>query len=155
LLWISGVSSVSLPNDTFTSTYNSYCFTFNCTGSTGLNVLARLRAGGVDNSSTNYQRVEWANIPITAVLVTGETSWNIGRLSGSTGIGIIQDFILIAPKVARHTSGLSFLVSDLDTNIFPIQRFHGVNVTTSYDSMTFLTSTGNMTGSISCYGFNQ
>jgi hypothetical protein len=148
---------VSFPANTFTSTYNSYSFTFNCTGSTALDIQARLRAGGVDNSSTNYTRSNWeATGPINTSTNTGQTSMLVGSFYDSDQKRAIQSFTLRDAQVSgRYTSGMSFAISNLDTGAYPIQRFFGVNVTTSYDSITFLTNTGTITGSISCYGYNQ
>jgi hypothetical protein len=149
-------SSISFPNNTFTSTYNNYFFTFNCTGSTAVNISARLRVGGVDNSSANYNRANWESVSITSSRDSNQTSLLVGETYDSTQRRRILGFTLCDPQVSgRYTSGLTHSIADLDGAVYPIQRFHGVAVTTSYDSITFLTNTGTITGSITCYGYAQ
>ena len=55
----SAASTISFPDNTFTAAYNAYSFVLNVTGSTAVNVRARLRANGVDNYSANYNRANW------------------------------------------------------------------------------------------------
>jgi hypothetical protein len=151
----SAVSSISLPANTFSATYNTYTFTFDLEPSTGNQLLGRLRAAGVDNSSTNYTRANWEAIPINTSRDTGQTSIIVGEFNTSLTSRPLT-FTLCDPQVSgRYTSAISHGMTNINGNVYPIVRFHGVNVTTSYDSMTFLTSTGTITGSISCYGFNE
>ena len=152
----SAVASISLPNNTFTSSFNAYYFVFNCTGSTAVNISARLRAAGVDNSSAVYNRANWESIPITSSRDNNQTSLLVGETYDSDMKRRIMGLHLFDPQVSgRYTSGITHSIADLTGDVYPIQRFHGVEVTTSYDSITFLTNTGTITGSISCYGYNQ
>jgi hypothetical protein len=152
----SAVSSISMPNNTFTSSFNTYYFVFNCTGSTAVNISARLRAAGVDNSSAVYNRANWESISITSSRDSNQTSLLVGETYDSTMRRRILGLTLCDPQVSgRYTSGLTHSIADLDGAVYPIQRYHGVAVTTSYDSITFIANTGTITGSISCYGFNQ
>lgn len=151
------VGSVSFPTNTFTATYNTYSFTFNCTGSTAIQLLARLRAAGVDNSAASYERGNWESVAaINSSRDTGQTSLLVGELYDSDMKRRPVSFVLCDPQVSgRYTTGITQVTVNNNSSIYPIQRFHTLTVTTSYDSITFLTTSGTMTGSISCYGYNQ
>ena len=152
----SAATTVSFPDNTFTSAHNAYSFVFNCTGSTAVNIRARLRAGGVDNSSGVYNRANWESITITSSRESNETSLLVGETYDSDMKRRIMSFHLFDPQVSgRYTSGHTTSIADLNGDVYPIQRYHGVEVTTSYDSITFFPNTGTITGSISCYGYNQ
>jgi hypothetical protein len=152
----SAASTISFPDNTFTAAYNAYSFVLNVTGSTAVNVRARLRANGVDNSSANYNRANWESITITSSRESNETSLLVGETYDTNQRRRIMSFNLFDPQVSgRYTSGHTISIADLDGAVYPIQRYHGVAVTTSYDSITFFPNTGTITGSISCYGYNQ
>jgi len=152
----SAVSSVSLPANTFTSTYNNYEIGYNFTASTAAQITGRLRAAGVDNSSANYARANWEAVPISSSNNTGETSWIVGEAHSTDGQRRTLTFRLCDPATSgRYTSCIVTFLSNVNGTPYPLIRFNGVNVTTAYDSMTFIASAGTITGSISVYGFNQ
>jgi hypothetical protein len=151
-------SAVSLPNNTFTSTYNGYFFTFNIVGSTALNITGKLRSGGVDNSSTIYGQTSWSgSSSVAASGVASATSWSaLGQAYDADMKRNIVSMTLFNPQVStRFTYGHTIYLADINATPFPIQSYIGTNVTTSFDSITFGTNTGTITGSISCYGFSQ
>ena len=155
----SAVSSVSFPNNTFTSSYNTYFFTFDLTGSAAISLQMRVRAAGSDNTSTVYNRTQWEGntAPITVATSTGQTSAIIGDLYDSDAKRQPLYFTLNNVEVSvRYTTGHSINTVNADSaGPYPVERWIAVTVTTSYDSITFLTSSGTMTGSITCYGYNQ
>jgi len=149
--------TVSFPANTFTSTYNSYFFTFNCTGSTALDLTARVTANGTPNSSNNYAYTLWAGA-FTSSTTDNASSWLVGAFYDSDSKRTIHNFYIQDVQVSgRYTSGKSEGVVDLQSGatVYPYVRYHGLDVTTSYDSIAFSTSTGTITGSISCYGYNK
>lgn len=152
----SAVSSVSLPNNTFTSAYNTYFFTFDMVGSTASDLQMRVRAAGTDNTSAVYGRTQWEGT-ITSATASAQTSAVVANLYDSDAKRQPLFFTLNNVEVSgRYTSGHAVSAVSADTgNPYPMERWVTVNVTTSYDSITFLTNTGTMTGSISCYGYNQ
>lgn len=154
----SNANSVSFPNNTFTATYNAYRFMFDITGSTALNITGRLRANGADNTSTIYGSTTWSGD--TAVAASGTNSQNIwsalGQAFGTDMTRNIISMTLINPQInGRFTYGHSIYISNISITPFPCQHYMGTNVTTSFDSFTFGTNTGTISGSISCYGFNE
>jgi len=152
----SAVSSVSLPASTFTSTYANYLFTFNITGSTALNVTGRLRAAGTDNTSSIYNSTSWeGSSSVTASGGTGSTSWAaVGQANGADMSRNIVSMTLCSPQIStKFTYGHSIYISNISSTPYPLQTYLSTTVTTSFDSITFGTNTGTISGSISCYGF--
>ena len=151
----SAVSSVSLPANTFTSTYNNYEIGYNFIASGAPTITGRLRAAGVDNSSTNYRRANYEAVPVSSSTNTGETSWIVGEANSTDGQRRTLTFRLCDPATSgRYTSAFITYLSNVNGTPYPIIRWHGVDVTTAYDSMTFIASTGTITGSISVYAYN-
>jgi hypothetical protein len=152
-------STVSFAANTFTSTYNTYFFTFDCIGSTAVTIRARLRAAGTDNTSAQYSKTEWAgdSAPLTISANSGQTSWDVVSLYDSDAKRSGINFTLTDVQVSgRYKSGVAnFNVNLSSGNVYPLRRAFALNNTTSYDSITFLTDTGTMTGSITCYGYAQ
>ena len=149
-------SSVSFAANTFTSTYNTYFFTFDVTGSTAITIQARVRAAGFDYTTANYNRTQWEGT-ITAATSTGQTSWDVTSIYDSDAKRAPIDFTLTDIQVSgRYKSGISRFLNQLNTGApYPLQRYFSLNNTSSYDSITFLTDTGTMTGSITAYGYAQ
>ena len=152
----SAVGSASFPTNTFTATYNTYLFTFDCVGSTAISLRARVRASGTDETGAIYNRTNWEGA-IAGYTSAGTTSMDIAQLYDSNQLRSAMDFILTDVQVSgRYKSGMARSNTGLSTGVpYPVERFLTVNSTSSYDSITFLTDTGTMTGSISCYGYNQ
>lgn len=150
----SAQSSVSLPDNTFTTTYSKYLIDpkLQCSAGGGVNI--RLRASGTDTSGTVYRRqfISGNNTSVTGARITGSTSWiNIIYVADSTEFSSSL-FWLHNPKQATYTSALVNYVlaqaGDIETSF----QGYGVNVTTAYDSLTLLPASGTITGSISVYG---
>jgi hypothetical protein len=154
--FFSAVTIASFPENIFTSTYNTYLFTFDVIGSTAITIQARVRAAGVDFSSANYNRTQWEGT-ITAATSSNQTSWDVTSIYDADAKRAPIDFTLTDVQVSgRNKSAMSRISIGLSTGApYPILRFFSLNSTSSYDSITFFTDTGNMTGSISCYGYNQ
>jgi hypothetical protein len=152
----SAVSSVSLPTGTFTTTYANYEIAYNFVASGAASITGRLRAAGVDNSSANYRRANYEAVPINTSTNTGETSWIVGEAHSTDGQRRTLTFRLCDPATSgRYTSAIIFYLANVNGTPYPNIRWHGVDVTTAYDSMTFIASAGTITGSISVYGYNQ
>jgi hypothetical protein len=153
----SAASTVSFAANTFSASFNTYLFTFDLTGSTAIDLLARLRAAGTDNTSANYNRQYfYGDTTPNSASATGATSWNLGQLYDSDSKRAVLDFFIQDVQVSgRYTSGRADGVSNVNGSPYALRSLYGTTVTTSYDSITFLTSSGTITGSISCYGYAQ
>jgi len=154
----SAVSSVSFPDNTFTSTYKDYLVQFNVTNvSANTNFQARMRASGSDNTATEY-------FDATLVLTMGNTSanrangnqnkFNLGYANSGTD-QFSRAFNFISPQIATRTriwgGGLG-VTSDYVTNTENDTQLLHHNVASSFDSFTFIASGGTMTGYYAVYG---
>ena len=147
----SAVSSVSLPTNTFTSTYDSYLINFSVTQSTSLALNYRLRASGTDASGANYN--SYSNFV--------STIWNGGGnvSSGTSGrvVGDFDTFMVGTMKIydVALAKSTKFAIDGNGVERFWFASGGNHTLTTAYDSITFLTSTGTITGSITVYGFSK
>jgi hypothetical protein len=152
----SAVSSISLPQDTFTSTYDIYRIIFygTATSSSGTVYSLRLRAAGVDATAANYQQMSTGiNRSGSADnnAQFGTTSLSIIGVSGSLGFV----FDIIGPKATRVTTlNGAFAVDNSSTYV--ARNFNALHdLTTSYDSLSIFPAAGTITGKVQVYGYNQ
>jgi hypothetical protein len=151
----STASAVSLPDDSFTATYEHYKLVIESTASIGGSVLQyRLRASGSDNSAAEYQN---ANL-------NTKTDGNSAALAGSSqtagstlyNSGTINslDLTLFSPAIARFTAlvGTGFS-QDSTSNFYGSWRIGSRHtVGSAFDSITFYPSSGTISGKIYLYG---
>lgn len=149
----SGVSSTSLPTDTFTSTYNSYRVVLDVVGG-DVNFRFRLRASGSDNTTSNYWFGGYyipygAGPTLTAVSGGGAaTSFLIGGASSASGSHI---FDITNPKSSTINTSVMVVNAESYNGVRSLQ----FRATTSFDSCTFYPESGTITGSYSVYGYNK
>jgi len=150
----SGVSSVSLPANTFNSTYENYRLIFTSTPSTVQELRLRGRTSGADNTNNNYnyQIVETYATTVSYIRSTANTYGYVGYTEADSiwGIEIYRPF-LSASTAWSHldNNGLNTTAPS-----FRVGR-NAFNGTTSFDSMTIYASAGTMTGNYSVYGYNK
>jgi len=148
----SAVASQSLDN-VFTSTYENYRLAFNITStSTTMTLGLKMRAGS-DNSTNYYFSGIGGNLAGNAATIfngsSNTTSATIGR-SVATGIrSIVLDFI--SPALARTTIFHGFYLDHGNLVHYTIGGAH--EVSTAFDGFSVIASTGNITGSLSLYGY--
>ena len=152
----SGVSSVSLPQDSFTTTYDSYLVILKCSVSQAAYMQGRLRASGSDNTTSNYQS-GWMGINTNGGAGSNDTqgaagtTWTrIGYANGAGEIWIAYTFH--APKLANRTF-VTFQQSRIDGIVLAGGAIF--NTTTAFDSVSFIPSAGTISGSVSCFGYKQ
>ena len=152
----SGVSGFSLPNNTFTSTYDNYkmIIAINSTSMVGttLNFRIRMRASGTDNASANYYN---ARCVYYTTFVAGqgglEDAFYCGTAyEGTKGymvVDIINPFNTVSTQLAAKTHGnQGALAIGADVN-------SDMTVTTSYDSLSYSSVNGTVTGNYKVYGY--
>ena len=152
----SAVGSVSLPQDTFTSTYDNYRMTIRFRTSTGAELRWRGRVAGSDNTTANYvyQIFENYGNAITATRAIGQTSGYAGYCDGGTGDhALILE--MIDPKATQPTALFGNEIRGYSGTPLNMQTFSGFTATTSFDSATFFPSGGTITGTLSVYGYNK
>jgi hypothetical protein len=155
----SAVSSVSLPDNSFTSTYKAYRMVFNLTAaSTGLTVTARFRAAGTDNTSNAYRAFTVGMDQLgTGRNNTGgtNTSMFIGDTESSNDtLFSVFDLDDVATASEHPILGMTYFNNGSYFGVYyTAQSFSGNG--NAFDSMTFLASTGNITGTYRLYGYSE
>ena len=155
----SAVSSVSLPADTFSSSYRNYrvIFTVNSAATTG-DMTLRMRSAGSDNTTSAYSQ---ATVGIdrsgTASNVgqNNQSSLNIGKVDGTYfNYAFVVDFI--EPKISQEFHPILGNLMYWADSTYVGRSFHGAFVTasSSFDSASFIKSAGTMSGIYRVYGYN-
>jgi hypothetical protein len=152
----SGVASISIPQDTFTSTYRNYHIRLNVAGSAATFLKMKLRAAGVDTTASSYvwsvTRSSYASGAFGGYSGNGVDFFEITDLTNSTTDVFDSQINIYRPKDAVVTNiavngrgvanGATFISGSF-------------NATTSFDAITLFPNTGNITGFIQVYGCNQ
>ena len=153
----SGVASQSV-NNVFSATYQNYLINFEAEQTTGTPTIGfRLRVGGVDDTSSNYI------YSITGLNTTPATD-NLNAASQSSALftRALNAFRFAAnmnffnPALAVRTSFTSISQGLSASGV--IGSFTGagsLNINTAFDGITFIASTGTMTGTIRVYGYQN
>jgi len=150
----SAVSSVSLPADSFTTTYDNYRVLFHLASvSTSMTITTRFRTSGTDNSTANYSfYLRDSNSSSGADTNTfGRTQTSATIKSTASNVNSFV-FDVKNPKLTSVTT-VTGQGNGQDSNLLTMG--HSFTLTTSFDSMSFIASTGNFTGNVSVYGYNQ
>ena len=161
----SGVASVSLAADTFTSTYDHYKILFTVdsqTGTGGGGLFARMRAAGTDNSTANYMH---AGVGATIAGAadnggaSGQTSCELSYSDTTSNTDYAIEITVYNPKRTARTfltvaGQKNITVNSVSTRFYRCT----LNLTTSFDSMTIFSNHGGsptITGNYSVYGVNK
>jgi hypothetical protein len=159
-LSFSGVSSQSV-NDCFSTTYDNYRIIINSTGtSVDQNLLMRFRVSGADNTTSVY------NYSITGLTTTGSgtnasansaTSFLLSQLESTSKYFIGVSLDIIAPFLTREKTGSIIGNGILSAgNIYGFAGGLGYDGTTSFTGFSIFTSSaGNISGSVSVFGYNK
>lgn len=147
----SAVSSVSLDN-VFTSDYENYAIILRALGSVEYTGRGRLRAAGTDNTTANSYILQF----VRGISTAASASNNVNNLwdsffYGDATAGVAR-YDFYRPNVAATTffTGSFFARNDY------VQSVGGYHTqATSYDGITFIASTGTITGTISVYGYSN
>jgi hypothetical protein len=154
----SGVASVSLPADTFSATYDSYKIIFDLDSVSGVNpqLTMRFRTSGTDNSNANY-KAGGLYAYITGGTGTfndnGTTSINLGQTTTGSYQSAVID--LVNPFATKLTHYFISATNVDTTTVIGIFKSGSFDVTTSFDSASWIVSTGNFAGTVSAYGYNK
>jgi hypothetical protein len=155
----SGVSGFSLPDNTFDATYDHYrvLIAIDSTASmagTTLNFRIRMRASGSDNSSSNYYN---ARVVYYTTFVAGQGGLENAFYCGTAYEGtkgymvfdVLNPFNTVTTQLAAKTHGnQGALALGADVNA-------DMTVTTSYDSLSYSSVNGTVTGSYKVYGYSN
>ena len=149
----SGVSSISL-NGVFNSTYDNYRINVDISGSTTIGMDFRLRASGTD-STANYSRqyIYGDGTSLSAGRVTSVGAWGAIDVTSSTRGSVAYD--IFNPFLARQTLMFGVNASRYPSSTYLAVNGYGHDTTNSYDGISFIPSTGTISGNISVYGYKD
>ena len=151
-------SSVGMAAGTFTSTYKNYQVELVVTSvSTQLQILPRVNASGVSQSGANYF---WGTgIMNTAGAFTGTGSGSSAspQLLGADGTrGTMANLMVFDPlNASSYTHVTAQSMGNIAGINGSIYSGYFYNATAAHDGLTFVTSTGNMTGYYRVYGLSE
>jgi hypothetical protein len=151
-----GVSVISI-NDVFLATYENYRVLINLTGiSASMNIFGRLRVGGTDASGSNYQR-NWIyvnNGSAAGVRYASQSSWEMANVAINQEVMMSIDLFrpfTVSKTFAHQTVGPMVEAGGAVWRFGPAGLEH--DGATSYPGFSLITSTGNITGTITVYGY--
>jgi hypothetical protein len=151
----SGVGSQSF-NDVFSATYDHYLIKSELTAAVDVACFLRFRVAGADNSTSNYH---WfvsfftSNTAIERQINTGQTSSTFANANTSNSVA---DVLIYNPFLAKP-SYISTIENGAESVTQPryLYRRGQHNVSSSFTGFTLTPTSGNISGTISVYGFNK
>jgi len=155
----SAVSSVSLPNSTFTSSFQNYKVIFVVTAASANNQASlRFRTSGTDNSNASYHGSwigEAAGSGITAD-TNGGTSMALGWIPTTTPrVSLMLDVFAPQETAATTVSG-QFVGMNSNWTVNATMNGGGYFAgTTSFDSLSLIPGSGTLTGNYRVYAYAQ
>jgi hypothetical protein len=141
-------------NGVFTSAYSNYRILWAGLASGNPTLTVRLVTAGTPASATDYNRQQLvaSSTTVTGLRETSQTSWTICNNINTNSDNLSMD--IFNPQATKMTTfnNISFTY----TSGAYWQSVGGVHVlTTSYDGIQFIPSTGNFSGNVTVYGYNQ
>jgi hypothetical protein len=149
-------SSVSI-NDVFSTIYDYYLVHLSAEGSTsGIDINMRLRVSGSDNSSTVYTRSQifQSSTTVSGQSLTGQTSW-VGVGYATTSQRQFSQMTVINPFATQYSGLIRDAIDAINGTTTQLRTTYGSTITTSYTGFTIIPSTGNITGTITVYGYKK
>jgi hypothetical protein len=154
----SAVTSVSLPDDTFDSTYRNYRIIFDADVNTSNSTYTlRYRASGSDNTTSNYFQSS-VGIDHTGASVNlaqnAATSFTLAATISAKPWSLVLD--IFGPKLTLETRAVGFVSFIGSVSGTAESREVGLwfNATTAFDALTIISSTAtNVTGAYRVYGY--
>jgi len=164
LVFLTGASfttatNFSLPTNTFSSTYTNYKIFVQLTAVTAdSDFTMRMRASGTDNTTSSY-RTAGVGILSTGVAANvvgdAQTSFNMGESDPALAWYSVV-FDILSPQAANNTifHGSLTALNKASSGQMGVHMTGTFTVTTSFDSLTFISSTASsITGFYKVYGY--
>jgi hypothetical protein len=154
----SAVATQALPTNTFTATYSNYRILIDInTTAVSNDLYIRLRAAGTDNTANNYifaGRGWQSSGSAFDKNSSGATTAFVVGVSKTSGPGTWIIDLFNPQSSTKQTTFSSFgQWQDGATAAVELPMAGCMTVTTSYDSIN-LFGGGNLTGTMTCYGYN-
>jgi len=144
-------------NNCFSATYLNYLVLINITAvsATDSDMSVRLRVSGADNTSSNYYNNTLFNngSSVAGYRPAVATSWDFGNMASSKATQLalqatfFDPFSSITTKVLSHSNRWN----SSDNNQATMVNEH--RVASSFDGVSFIPSTGTISGKIRIYGY--
>jgi hypothetical protein len=152
-------TSVSLPTNTFTSTYRNYRMEFSLTAVTSdADITVRMRASGTDNTTSNYFAM-WSGVNSAGTAASAvsnvASSFNFGE-SDSTFVPYSFAIDILQPQLAAATTILGSLVyyTKTTSQVNGLSGAAWFNGTTQFDSLSVISSVASsITGAYRVYAY--
>jgi hypothetical protein len=157
----SSASAVSLPENTFSATYDNYRILLRVTSGSASNwIRLRFRTAGSDNSNSNYDSGTLARRTngVATDAGDGANDNNCYVVGYTTADRVALCLDILSPKLAQSTyySGTAFGANPPGTTTLGSFVTNGAFLnTTVFDSASFIPTSGNITGTYSVYGYNK
>lgn len=145
-------------NNCFSATYLNYLVLINITdvSATDMDLAARLRVSGADNSTANYFGNALFNngTSIGGQRINSATSWDLGNQAASKDTQTAQHFTLFDPfqtittKLLQHSNRWN----SSDNNQATAAMEH--RVASSFNGISFIPGSGTISGKIRIYGYS-
>jgi hypothetical protein len=141
-------------NNVFSADYDFYKVIMSLTNSTSLVLTMRYRTSGTDNSTSNYytQTLQASNTSVTASRVNNAGNlFTVSNNYGGSGIFLLEIGNPFANNKETNTFASAPRGAFSEVNI----RGNNFFANTSFDGFSVIASTGNITGSISVFGYRK
>jgi hypothetical protein len=152
----SAVSGFSFSNDVFTSDFRNYKIVIELAGASISGACRlRLRAGGSDNATSNYnlQRLISFGTTVSSSRITSATQWELFSINTARASYVLN---LISPQVNIATGVLISSLFLIDGTNCELGIWNGNHdATTQFDSLSVLSTGANITGNMSVYGYKD
>jgi hypothetical protein len=150
----SGITSVRLDN-VFSARYTNYYFVINLMNN-GVNsdLTFRVSSGGTPVTSSDYQHVNNYSTPFQS-FTSVSTQMLIGEFGSTIGEATSGNLTVFAPFTTTRTNIVSQFGGGSSATPRNIHTTGRTLSQSSYDGIQFLTTSGNMTGNIQCFGYNK
>lgn len=150
-------STVSLPTNTFSATYQNYRISYNVTAastdSTAINV--RLRASGTDSSAASYSNAgvtyQIGASTIGAANILGGTAWQFTQFNSADRNEVVLE--VYAPQLALDTNFMWKTYGRVGGSQGGGNGNGEFRAATQFDSLTLFPSAGTITGNYQVYGY--
>lgn len=149
-----GSSAVNL-NSVFSATYQNYKIELFISSSSAQVVLNyKYRVGGADNSTANYgnQYLIADNTTIVAARTSGQTIGDIGQMT-LTNVSYF-DITAFNPFTAAN-KGMLVTGGAFVGEAYMRNQVNNFKASTSFDGISFIPSSGTITGTVRVYGYRQ
>lgn len=149
-------------NNCFSSTYQNYVIHMIITSSSAAtDTIVRMRASGSNATGSNYYRSMVGNHSgnaggsVVLSAKTGQSSWNDYFIDyNSSGISY-NEMTIFRPFDAAET-GFVMMSMNYANSVYYLKSQSGAHsLTNSYDGISFIPSSGNITGTIRVYGVSN